>query len=235
MITCSVCQTENDQYSTICKKCGSFLQNRVPNLDLFDVLWKIIESPKNAFRLIMRAEHKNYALFLYTLSGIAITFTGLWYFRLGDRFDNILVLIFLAILIGIPFGIVLCPLVSSLHWGLSKILDKKASFRNSLGITSYSLIPIIITLVFVLPIELLTFGMYFFTFNPPPITIKPMLYMLLIGLDIALAVWAWILLIIGTKVGNQISLWKSILISSFVYGLIVIGVTTGGGYALKMF
>ena len=235
MINCSVCQTENDQYSTVCKKCGGFLQNRIPNLDLFDVLWKIIENPRTAFRLIMRAEHKNYALFLYTLSGIALTFTGFWYFKLGERFENILFIVILGTLIGIPFGIALCPIASSLHWGLSKIFDNKASFRNSLGITSYSLTPIVISLLFVLPIELLTFGMYFFTFNPPPITIKPVLYMLLIGFDIALALWSWILLIIGTNVGNQISLWKSIVLNSVVYGLIVIGLVAGGGYALKMF
>jgi hypothetical protein len=235
MINCSVCQTENDQYSTICKKCGSFLQNRVPNLDLFDVLWKIIENPRDAFRLIMRAEHKNYAVFLYSLSGIAVTFAGFWHFKLGDRFENILVLIFIAILIGIPLGIVLCPIASSLHWGISKILGNKASFRTSLGITSYSLTPIVLSFLLVLPLELLTFGMYFFTFNPPPITIKPILYILLIGLDFALAVWAWVLLIIGTNVGNQISLWKSIVTSSVVYGLLVIGLVAGGGYALKIF
>jgi hypothetical protein len=235
MIICSVCQTENDQYSTICKKCGGFLQNRVPNLDLFDVLWKIIENPRNAFRLIMLAEHKNYAMFLYTLSGIAITFTGFWYFKLGERFENIFLIIILAILIGIPFGIALCPIASSLHWGLSSIVGNKISFRKSLGITSYALTPIIISLLFVLPIELLTFGMYFFTSNPPPISIKPILYLVLIGLDIALALWTWILLIIGTKVGNQTSLWKSIFISSLVYGLIMIGLLTGGEFALKMF
>ncbi|MGD1045544.1 MAG: Yip1 family protein [Bacteroidota bacterium] len=235
MINCSVCQTDNDQYATICKKCGGFLQNRVPNLDLFDVLWKIIENPRNAFRLIIRAEHKNYALLLYTLSGIALTFTGFWYFKLGDRFENILVLIFLSTLIGISLGIALCPLASSIHWGLSVILGSKTSFRNSLGVTSYSLTPIVLSLLFVLPIELLTFGMYFFTFNPPPITIKPILYILLIGLDSALAGWALILLIIGTNVGNQTSLWKSIVISSAVYGLIVIGLLAGGGFALKMF
>jgi hypothetical protein len=235
MITCSVCQTENDQYATVCKKCGGFLQNRIPNLDLFDVLWKIIENPRSAFRLITIAEHKNYALFLYTLSGIAIAFAGVWHFRLGDRFENILTLIFLGTLIGIPLGLALCPIASSLHWGLSKILGNKASFRNSLGITSYSLTPIVISLLFVLPIELLTFGMYFFTFNPPPITIKPMLYILLMGLDIALTLWSWVLLIIGTNVGNQVAVWKSIVISSVMYGLIMIGLVAGGGYALKMF
>jgi hypothetical protein len=235
MIICSVCQTENDQFVSICKKCGGFLQNRIPNLDLFDVLWKIIETPRNAFRLIISAEHKNYALFLYTLSGIAVTFAGFWHFKLGNRFENILLIIFPAILIGLLIGIALCPIASSLHWGLSKILGNKSSFRNSLGITSYSLLPIVLSLLFVLPIELLTFGMYFFTFNPPPITIKPISYMLLIGLDVALTVWAWVLLIIGTTVGGQISLWKSILISALVYGLLAVGLLAGGEYALKMF
>jgi hypothetical protein len=235
MINCSVCQTENDQYSTVCKKCGGFLQNRVPNLDLFDILWKIIENPRSAFQLIMLAEHKNYAVFLYTLSGITITFAGFWHFKLGDRFENILLIIFLAILIGIPFGLALSPIVSSIHWGLSKILGNKSSFRNSLGITSYSLTPIVISLLFVLPVELLTFGMYFFTFNPPPITIKPIPYIVLIGIDFALIAWAWVLLIIGTKVGNQISLWKSIFISSLLYGIIVIGLIAGGEYVIKMF
>lgn len=235
MITCSVCHTENDQYSTICEKCGGFLQNRVPNLDLFDMLWKIIENPRNAFRLIILAEHKNYSVFLFALSGIAIMFAEFWYFKFGVRVENILLIIFLAILVGIPFGIALCPIVTSIHWGISKILGNKASFRKSLGITSYSLTPIIISLLFVLPIELLTFGMYFFTFNPPPITIKPISYILLIGLDVALTIWAWILLVIGTKVGNQVSLLKSIFISSVMYGLIVIGIVIGGEYALKMF
>ena len=234
MIICSVCQTENDQYSTICKKCGGFLQNRVPNLDLFDVLWKIIENPRTAFRLIMRSDHKNYALLLYTLSGIAITFTGFSYFKLGERIDNILMIIFMAILIGIPFGIGLCPIATSLHWGLSKIMGSKASFRTSLGITSYSLAPIIISLLFVLPIELLTFGMFLFTSNPPPFTIKPLLFLVLVGFDIALGLWAWILLIIGTHVGNQVSIWKSICISSLVYGIILLGLVAGGEYALKM-
>ena len=234
MINCSVCQTENDQYSTVCKKCGGFLQNRVPNLDLFDMLWKVIENSKLAFQLIMRAEHKNYAVLLYTVTGIAITFAAFWQFRLGNLFENIILLIFFALLIGIPLGLAVCPIASSIHWGVSKILNCKTSFRNSLGITSYSLIPIVISFLVVLPIELLTFGMYFFTFNPPPVTIKPLLYMVLIGFDIAFTAWAWILLIIGTKVGNQTSMWKSVVISSMVFGLIIGGVLIGGGFVLKM-
>jgi hypothetical protein len=235
MILCSVCQTENDKYATICKKCGGFLQNRVPNLDLFDTLWRIIENPREAFRLIMIAEHKNYALFLYALCGINVAFSGFWYFRIGDRFENILLLIFCALLIGIPLGIALCPIVSSFHWTLSKLLGGKASFRTSMGITSYALTPFTISLLLLLPIELMTFGMYLFTFNPHPIAIKPVSYIVLIGLNSVMILWAFILLIIGTRVGNQISLWKSVFIVAILYGLVLRGVLFCGEYTLSLF
>ena len=235
MILCSVCQTENDKYATICKKCKGFLQNRVPNLDLFDILWRIIESPREAFRLIMLAEHKNYALFLYALYGISVAFSGFWYFRIGDQFENVLLLIFWALLIGVPLGIALCPIISSFHWMLSALLGGKASFRSSMGITSYALAPLTISLLLLLPIELMTFGMYFFSFNPHPIAIKPISYIALIGMNAVMILWALILLIIGTNVGNQISLWKSVLIVGILYALVLTGVMFGGKYTLSLF
>jgi hypothetical protein len=230
MIICSVCRTENDNYATICIKCGGFLQNRVPNLDLFDVIWKIIENPRKAFQLIMLAEHKNYALFLYTLWGISVTFTGFWYFRVGDRFENVLTLIFWALIIGVPFGAGLFPFVSIFHWILSKIFGGISTFRASIGISSYALTPMILSLVFILPIELMTFGVYLFTGNPHPMTLKPMLYIVLLGIDSAMVLWAFILLIIGTAVGNQIPFWKSFLIASILYGMVFSLFLFGGNY-----
>jgi hypothetical protein len=235
MIICSVCRTENDKYALICEKCGGFLQNRVPNLDLFLTLWRIIENPREAFRLIMLSEHKNYALFLYALCGIDFAFSGFWYFKIGNRFDNMLLLIIWALLIGVLLGIALCPIISSFHWRLSKLLGGKATFRTSLGITSFTTTPITLSLLLLLPIEIMTFGMYLFTFNPHPITINPASYIILIGLNIVLILWTFILLIIGTNVGNQISLWKSILIVSILFGLVVSGIIFGGEYALSLF
>ncbi len=222
MILCSVCQTENDKYATICKECGSFLQNRVPNIDLFGTLWKVIENPNEAFRSIMLAEHKNYGLFLYILCGIYTVFSAFWYFRIGDRFENILALILWALLIGVSLGCVLFPIISFLHFILTMLLGGKATFRSSIGITSYSSMPFIISLVLLLPIELMTFGMYLFTFNPHPITIKPVSYIVLIGLNAIMILWAFILLIIGTNTGNQITLWKSVLIAAILCGFILI-------------
>jgi len=183
----------------------------------------------------MIAEHKNYALFLYALCGISIAFSGFWYFRIGDRFENVLILILWALLIGVSLGIALCPIVSSFHWMLSKLLGGKSSFRISMGLTSYALTPVTISLLLLLPIELLTFGMYFFTFNPHPMTIKPVSYIVLIGLSAVMILWAFILLIIGTKVGNQISLWKSVLVVVILYGIVLSGFRFGGEYSLGLF
>jgi hypothetical protein len=233
MITCSVCLTENDKYETICRKCGGFLQNRVPNLDLFSMIWKTIENPREAFRLIMMAEHKNYALLLYTLCGISASFAGFWNFKLGNRFENLLFLIFWGLLIGTLIGVLMYPIFSAFHWMLSKTFGGKGSFRTSMGLTSYALIPIVLALIFVAPVEFMTFGMYLFTSNPNPMAIKPALYIILNGFNIAAILWTSILLIIGTIVGNQISLRKSVLIVAILCALALIGFYYGGEYVVR--
>lgn len=209
MITCAVCGTENDEYATTCLKCRGFLQNRIPNLDLFETAWSIIESPRKAFQHITLAEHKNFSLFLFSLFGISLSFTGLWFFRLGDRFDNLLTLIIWGLLVGAALGVVLAPIISFVHLLGSKLFGGNSSFRNSLGVVAYSLIPIVFSLFFVLPIELLTFGMYLFTANPHPYTIKPVSYVILVGFDTAVGMWAIGLSILGTKVGQRLSLVRS--------------------------
>lgn len=234
MILCPVCNTDNDQYATICVKCGAFLQNRVPNLDLFSTSWQLVENPKKAFHLIALADHKNYSLLLYSIFGISLSFTGFWYFRLGDRFDSLVTLVIWALIIGVPLGILLCPLSTLLHWILSRVFGGKASFRTSLGITSYSLTPVVISLFLVLPVELSTFGMYLFTFNPHPMTIKPLSYILLIGFDAAMALWTLILVALGTRIGHQISVVKSIVVGGVLSATVLGGLIYGAGAVLRM-
>lgn len=233
MILCSVCNAENDHYAINCTKCGSFLQNRVPNLDFFSTCWQVIEKPKHAFHVITLAEHKNYSFLLYSIFGISLSFTEFWYFKLGERFETLLPLIVWAIVLGVPVGILLCPITSFIHWIYSKIFRSKVSFRASLGITSYSLTPIGLSLFFVLPVELLTFGMYLFTFNPHPMTIKPTSYVLLIGFDIVVTLWTLILLVIGTHVGHQISIVKSSIITLLLIITMLVGLLYGSNFLFK--
>jgi uncharacterized protein (DUF486 family) len=77
---------------------------------------------------------------------------------------------------------------------------------------AYSLTPIALTLFVILPIELLTFGMYMFTGNPHPYSIKPVSYVIMVGFDSFVALWSVILAVLATRIGHQMSTQKSILV-----------------------
>jgi len=63
-ITCSNCSDENPLYAYTCKNCNSFIRERVFNIDLWNVIGLLIESPKKAFEQIVFSEHKNFISFL---------------------------------------------------------------------------------------------------------------------------------------------------------------------------
>ena len=211
----------------ICTTCKAFLQNRVPNLDLFDIGWKVLESPWRAFRTITLAEHKNYALFLFTLFGVSLSFAGFWYLKLGTRFVTLIDLIPAAVGIGVVVGLAASGLLTGIYHGFAKLLGGAGGFRTSLGVLGYSVTPITLSLFFVLPIELMTFGMYLFTSNPHPYTIKPVSYLLLVGFDAAVSVWSIVLAVIGTRVAHRISVAKSIIAV-----LATLGIVFGGMFLL---
>jgi hypothetical protein len=84
------------------------------------------------------------------------------------------------------------------------------------------MIPAILSAVFILPIEFLTFGIYFFTSNPSPYTIKPASYILLLCLDGLFALWSIVLLFIGIKVLLNVK-WLYVFLFIIVV-FIIIGV-----------
>ena len=211
MITCSVCKTQNDEYAITCGNCKSYIQNRIPNLDFFETVWKVIESPKKAFHDITLAEHKNYSLLLFALFGVALSFTGFWYFRLGTRFDSLLDLLGKAAGIGIIVGFASAVLFTLFFEMMIKLFGGKGTVRNSLGLLAYATTPVALSLVMILPIELLTFGMFLFTSNPDPSTIKPGMYVTLIAFDALMALWAVMLGIMGASVGKQVSYGKAVI------------------------
>ncbi len=211
MITCSICKTENDEYAIICSNCKSYVQNRIPNLDFFETIWKVIESPRKAFHDITLAEHKNYSLLLFALFGVALSFSGFWYFRLGSRFDSLLDLLGKATGIGIIVGFICAFLFTLLFEMMMRIFGGKGTTRNSLGVLAYATTPVSLSLMMILPIELLTFGMYLFTSNPDPYMIKPGMYVTLIGFDGIMALWALALGVLAATVSKQISYGKAIV------------------------
>jgi hypothetical protein len=172
---------------------------------LFETVWGIIEVPKKTFRRIAMAEHKNFAFVMFLLFGISLSFTTFWFFELGHRFTMLPDLIVAGFVAGMAAGVLLVPILTLTHFLVARILGGKGSLKTGYGILAYSATPIVAGLFLVLPIELLTFGMYLFTSNPHPFVIKPVSYMLLVSFDAMAAIWSLLLLIVGTKVGFQLS------------------------------
>jgi len=220
MTICSVCQSENDEFAVTCKKCKGFLQNRIPNLNLFETAWGVIESPRATFRQIALAEHKNFSVLLFGLFGIGLSFTALWHFKLGDRFSTLLDLIIIATVSGPVIGIVVGLFISTVFHFLAKMIGGKGTFRTSVGVMAYSLTPIILSVFLVLPIELLTFGMYMFTSNPHPYVLKPLSYVLLIGFDSLVTGWSCVLASIGAMIVHGMSWVKALFLICLVLGVL---------------
>ena len=209
MLRCPSCSFENDDFATICAQCKRYLQNRVPNLNFFETAWGIIESPRETFRKITLAEHKNYVLFLFAIFGVSVSFTTFWYLELGRFFDSLLFVIPWAFGGGLVGGLIVTPLLTMFSHFVGRALGSNQRFRNSNAMIAYSLVPIVLSLVLVLPIELLTFGMYLFTSNPPPFVIKPVSFVLLAGFDVLMALWTLVLAGVGMTVVYRFSVWKA--------------------------
>lgn len=212
MITCTVCGTENDNLATICSSCKSFLQTRVDNLDLFRTISALIESPRAAFKRIAISQHKNYMLLLSCLFGMSMVYAVIWYKNLGGAFSNILTLVGAGLIVG-PFAGILAVLIFGfVSVQIAGAMGGSATLKNMIAVAAYASVPIALSLVFVFPIEIAIFGSYFFGNNPPPIVIKPTVYVVLLALDILTTLWSAILLVIGTMVASGLSLVRSMLV-----------------------
>lgn len=212
MIKCPVCSSENDDAAVVCGSCGSYLQERVPNLDFFPTVWKMIESPRVAVHRVLIAEHKNYVLFLNLFFGIAVSFALLWLRHAGNEFDNLIYLLLLGVAIGMMLAYPLGLGTVYGIYGLAKLFRGKGSVRNTYAVIGWSLAPIMLSVVFILPIELASMGLLFFTTNPSAFEIKPVVFSSLVGLDGIAVLWSIYLAATGVHIAHKIHLLWALLI-----------------------
>lgn len=202
MIICSVCGQENDDLRTLCSSCRSYIQGRADALNLFETIWGVIESPRETFRRIVLAKHKNYGLLLSSLAGITLVFYFAWYKNVVDRLQSILPVIGAAFLLGPLAGIAFVLGLAYIIRIFSKWLGGTPNLRNLFAAMAYGTVPLAFSLVFLIPIELAVFGSDFFGTNPPPMTIRPLEYTVLLVLKTLSGIWMMFLLIRGTMAAN---------------------------------
>ncbi len=223
MIICSVCRAENDDLAIVCPACKSFLQTRVDTLDLFGTVWQLIDSPRPAFKRIVLSQHKNYLILLSSLLGISIVYSVIWFERLGDTFANVLTLVGAGLLIGPIVGILFVLAFAFFSVRTTKALGGKATLKNMSAVVAYSSVPIILSLVLVFPVEIAVFGLDFFGNNPPPMVIKPVVYVALLSMDFLAVGWFFLLLVEGTAVATGFSRLRSLIVTLGSGGLAGLG------------
>ncbi|MBM2840204.1 MAG: hypothetical protein HW412_732 [Bacteroidetes bacterium] len=221
MIKCSICDAENDDFATVCFSCKSYVQSKIDNLNLFETVWKLIELPREGFRRIVLSHHKNYVFLLSCLFGTALAYTVFWYKDLGPVFSNLLTLVGSGILLGPPLGIMFVLVASVVLRWTAHLFGGKAGLKNTYALVAYACVPIVISLVFVFPVEIAIFGQDFFGKNPPPLVINPVIYIVLIAFDVLAVAWSWFLLVEGTIVANGFTRGKTVLVSLSVLLLTV--------------
>lgn len=199
MITCSICKTENHHLAITCASCGSYLQGRIDNLDLFSTCWGLIESPVKTFRRIAIAEHKNYVIPLSAVFGIALTFFFFWLIKAESYADSLLNILAAGFLIGPFVGLCTVLVAAGVTAGMAQVLRLPVKLKNAIAVIAYAMIPVILSFIILLPIELMTFGSGFFAASPSPYRLNPTSYSILLMLDGLFAFWALILLHIGFR------------------------------------
>ncbi len=224
MIVCPVCKTHNDEYAIRCISCGSYVQDRVPTLDLFSMLWLMIESPAQAFRKIILSEHKNYVLVIGLFLGIAASFILMWAKQSGNSFDNLFPAMAFGTLIGVLLSIPLTLLLTLCIHSVSVLVGGKGKFRESYGVVGWSFVPMIFLVVFVLPLQLAALGLFAFSSNPSAYQVKPVVTIVLLGLEGLLILWSIVLLGIGISMVHRFTLLKSVIMASVVTGVVGYGI-----------
>ena len=134
-----------------------------------------------------------------------------------------LTLVGAGLLIGPIVGILFVLALGFFSVRTTRAFGGKTNFKNMSAVGAYSTVPIILSLVFVFPVEIAIFGLDFFENNPPPMVINPFLYVALLGMDFLAVGWSFFLLVKGTAVATGLSGLKSFVVILSAGGLAGLG------------
>jgi len=194
-LICSNCQASNPVYSLNCEKCNSFLRARVPNIDLWDTVWSLLISPVETATKLIQAEKKNFVVFLLSVWFVKATINQ---YILNNYFQHDNNTFLSSIINGGLLSVTLLILFALLISLVFNSLKIPTRSKDVLTIYTYSLIPILLVFLFLTPFHFALYGFYWFTINPPPLVIKPLVTYVLYGIEVLFYVWVLFLFVAVT-------------------------------------
>jgi len=219
-IKCKSCNHENPLYQLTCRNCNAFLRERIFNIDLWEVLMMLIETPSRAYTRIIHAEHKNFIIFILFFAAIKLSINSV-YISLALSGHNFnfrgSVAIFLINLVILVISVLLSSLI---YTYFTKSINIKTRFRDNISVTTYSFMPYIFALVLLFPIELILFGYTVFSVNPSPFIIKESLAYIMLGFELLFITWSMFLAFMAFRRqtgGVIVPLGFMLLLNVFIY------------------
>lgn len=224
ILVCNNCGEENPFYRLTCKKCNSFLRARIPNIDLFQTIAGIFESPVKTFDSIIQADHKNFVIWLTLIMSIKFMLVS---FQVKNALFNKgypEILLFTNVVTFIIIFSAIVTMAALVITLLNNALGLKTRFKDNYSLYIYSFIPQMLAAVILFPVELALYREYWFTFNPSPLIVKPTVTYLLFIIEGIMLVWSLILFAFATYSQSRSKIYSVIigLIMSIGYLLAVL-------------
>ncbi|MFA5803643.1 MAG: YIP1 family protein [Melioribacteraceae bacterium] len=223
VLVCNNCNKENAFYLMICSNCNSFLRSKLPNIDLWETIGKLIESPLQAFDRIIQAENKNYVVTLMILVCVKLSLAAIIIHNALYSVNGVPITFLNGLLLGGLPSIVLLSVFSLIITYINKLFGIGNRFKDNFAIYIFGFIPLIGGMVVLTPIQFALFGEYWFTFNPSPLLMKPTPSLILLIIEGLLFVWSSVLFIVGTysQTRNKIySICTGVILTLLVMGVI---------------
>lgn len=192
-IVCKSCNTENPFYALNCSKCKAYLRERIYNIDFWAVSLSLIDTPSNAFKKIIHSEHKNFIFLIVILAAIKFFILSIFLQEYFTKSEHVFRYLSTNLLDFAVLFFVFLLLISLIITYSGLIFGLKTRFKDNLAITIYSLMPYVVGLILLFPVELIVFGQYLFSTNPSPFQIKPTLAYMLLAIEGILILWSLLL------------------------------------------
>ena len=219
-LICNNCKAVNPLYASNCKSCGSFLRSKIANIDLWDSVWNIMTDPIKTTVKIIQSEKKNYLLTLLLLwlfkSSINNYILKNYFYAGFDQtvnFSN-------SLLEGGLLAVGIIALFSYVFTFVFSFFKIQTRFLDNLTIYTYALIPVLLSFVFLTPFHIALYGFYWFTVNPSPFIIKPLVTYVLYSIEGLFLIWSLILFVFVTYTQTK-KIFLSIISGTVLFILVM--------------
>jgi hypothetical protein len=191
-IVCKNCNTQNPHYQHICISCKSYLRERVVNIDLWNTIGTLVESPAKGFKQVIFSEHKNFIFLIIILASLKLLLDSIFIGVAAGVYDPLsgFFIKYIIMLAALSCFIYLFSVILN-------IINKRAGYasrvKDYFAIFAYSFFPHVAGLITVFIIELVIFGGYLFSKNPSPFDLKEFLAYTLLVFEFLIIGWGMFL------------------------------------------